>query len=600
MIRLKTSVMLGAMLWLAGCGGGDTLPLVPVAGTCDRPPDPFWNQLSPLCGNRAQLDAVWSGAGDACVVGTAGLVLRKQGNRPFRLENPGTDAPLFGVTMIPDGTIIAVGAAGTVAERGTGGWATSQVTGAGSLQTIISEGGLAYAVGSAGTVIARDDQGHWRDLDFPGTADLTGVAVRQDTLAVSGSGGALWLLADSRWIDLSVGPWQDQAVHSVTWLDDGRFLAIADEFYLGSPDGWEIPELADWYFLGTGRRVKNAAGHLWVTTDHEVVRINPAGESWTWDYFFSGNNPALAVLDREQFLLTSSEGNITWYRAGERTTDPAGLDQFELFRLGDGTVGARTDDGLLVPGTLGLETVLEFDGQINETMGRPTALAGRSLDELFLARIGQLWRLSGGQLELVADLGDGDFIYDMILDTAGNLHLGSREGLFRWNGAQVERTLEFADNFSGAQFSRTRWGSLVANVGYYIWYLGEAGWVPLDRQPLVVVGEPSPGDLLFINRDDFQLRRPGVGLVDEGSFDPAPVCPGLGYGGGVDSLLGLYVFSSAHSLVFRLNGNPQLGNWDLVAGPLDGEILALEILADGTMLAKAHNNTEALLIHVPR
>lgn len=603
MSRLKKSWVLVTALWLSGCGGGDTLPLVPAAGTCDRPVDPFWSQLSPLCGSRAQLDAVWSADGKVCVVGTSGLVLLKQGDHPFLRENPGTTAHLFSVAVTDDEIMVAVGDQGTVCERTAVSWTSRQVAGADALRTVITTGSQAYAVGDQGAVTARDAQGVWRLLDFPGNTDLTGVAVRGDTLAVSGAGGAFWLLTDDQWIDLSEGPWLDHEVHSVFWLEDGRFLAVADRYYLKSPEGWEIAQFGGDYSPGTGLRARYAAERLWVTSTYELIKVNPTVEPWPWDHLVSGDGLAVGARDSDQALISSTEGDLIWYRSGDRTWDPAGLNNFDLFRLDDGTVGVRTDEQLLVPGPLGLEPVLNYSDLIEPTMGWPRAIAGRTLDDLYLAHNSEVWHLYGEQLERVTSFPTGDYVDDLILDSEGGLHLSTRGGLYLWDGTQLEQTLEIHDNHTGPEFSKTRQGTLVANLSYYIWYLGEGGWVSLDRQPLVTVGEPQGGDLLFFYDaplDIFQVRRQGVGVMAEGLFDPAPVCEGLDFRGGVDSPYGVYIFSSDPSLVFRLEGDPLLGNWDLVAGPLEDNISDLEVMADGSLLAKTYNNPDGLYIHVPR
>ena len=49
----------------------------------------------------------------------------------------------------------------------------------------------------------------------------------------------------------------------------------------------------------------------------------------------------------------------------------------------------------------------------------------------------------------------------------------------------------------------------------------------------------------------------------------------------------------------RLVGDPILGNWDHVAGPIETGIEELEVMADGSLLAKVNGDPDALMIHPP-
>ena len=591
MVVLLSLVLL--LLCGSGCGEGDTLPLVPVAGICDRPPDPHWRTLSPLCDAQTQKDAVWTADGKVCVVGARGLVLLKQDGLPFLREKSGTANDLNSVTADPSGTIIAVGSAGTVAERGNSAWTSRQVTGVGDLRTVVFAGQRAWAVGDGGSVITRDPQGQWSIIDTPTEADLTGVAVKGDTLVVSGAGGALLLRAGGQWTDLSAGPWLDATVHSVVWLDHGPLVAAADMFYVSDQGGWSLSPLGQEPWFGTGRQVKYMADRLWVIRDNNVVKIDPLTEEWSWESrYFNFVQGSIGVRDSSRAILVSSQGPISWYEEGlDLKQDLAGMSEFYFFHFLDGTVGVYNHNGLIVMGSLGLTYVQEYEADLQEAIHLPRCLAGRSLDDYFLAYGHDIYHLRNGEANLAIRMED-ESVRDMVLDAQGRLHISTNAGIFCWDGTDLELTLAVPENSNWPRLAQTILGTPVARASQITWYLAVAGWVPLEGLSPFVTSETAPGDLLFLQQGtppSYQIRRVGQGLLAEGSLDPAPGCGNLGFEGGVDDLRGVYIFSRFPSLVFRLEGDPILGNWNLVAGPLESEIDELKIMPDGSLLVRTNN-----------
>jgi len=231
------------LLMITGCGGGDTLPLYPAENACDRPPDPHWQTLSPLAGQRIPLAGVWTEQDQVCVVGTEGLVLFKSGDEPFALERPATEANLSSVVTLSDGIILAAGSGGTITQREPGPnarWQNVPSPTTEDLNRMAVSGTQAWAVGQAGTVLQRLETGSWTSTDFPAAANLTGVAIKGDTLAVCGDQGQLWLRAGEQWLDRSDGPWLDADLHSVIWLEDGHLVVLGQEFYLQGEQGWQL------------------------------------------------------------------------------------------------------------------------------------------------------------------------------------------------------------------------------------------------------------------------------------------------------------------------------------------------------------------------
>jgi len=589
------------MLGGAGCGDGEVIPLQPPGGICDRPPDPHWRILSPLGHDRTPAAGVWTGEDAVCVVGSRGLVLYKEAGTLFRREDPGTVRDLKDVAALPDGSLVAVGEAGTVAERKAGRWTVRQLPGtAGDLNRVMAVGDEAWAVGDGGVVVRRGGAGSWQTVTAPTDVRLTGMAARGDTLAVSGDEGVLLLRIRDSWLDLSPGPWSGTSVGEVAWLADGRLVAMADSFYVRGSDGWSVKDMGSFYWWHGCHPARQVGGMIWVFGRGGVVKVDPGGEEWTFDGVTYDDLDCVAARDSTQALVAGDGGMLRWYEYGrERIQDPAGLQNFNFFRFADGTAGIFTRTGLVVNGPRGLDYLLIFPPEVQNVFGYSSSLAGRSPGDFYLAGYNIVLHVRDGRAEEVSPLA-GLRPRSLALDARGDLHLATNERFLRWDGTELTTTLVLPEDFGRVKLSGTAGETLVAQGGGKTWYYSDSAWVPLDDLGAIVTGESPSGDLFFLLSSmplEFKVWRPGVGLMAEGIFNPFPACGTLGLGGGCDDAHGLHIFTDFPSLVFRQEDGPAPGDWNLVAGPLEGEISELMVLPDASLLARIR--FDGTLFHYP-
>lgn len=110
-------------------------------------------------------DAIWKvfgrGAGDVCMVGTNGTVLRYDGSA-ITAEDAGASVSLFTVHGNAD-RLIAVGGfgVGALLENDGTGWVDASPEGAPQLIGVTASADQAYAVGVDGVVYRRGDDGVW-------------------------------------------------------------------------------------------------------------------------------------------------------------------------------------------------------------------------------------------------------------------------------------------------------------------------------------------------------------------------------------------------------------------------------------------------------
>lgn len=605
-MRLWPVGTLVAILLLAGCGGGDTLPLQPANGTCDRPPDPRWRLLAPLRGDQQYCDAVWQDQETVWVVGTGGLALVKRGDGPFRPEETGTTGNLEAVAALADGVVAAVGQDGIVAEHAAGRWTVHQVAGTGTLRRAAALGDLVWAVGDSGAVVQRDAAGAWTRLDFPGTGDLDDVAAKADTVAVCGTGGALWLGTPDGWLNLSTGPWLTDDLHSVVWLADGR-LAVGGRLglFVRGPSGWAAPLFAEDpgqdYFV----RLEAAGRQLWYFGSRDLLVVDTGDPVWTFDRIFYSYYRTVAVRDETSALLVTST-SLRWYADGVLgPPDPAGYDGDDLFALADGTTGCFDSWGLMVPGPAGLRREVLLPADVREALGFIYCVTGQSLDDFYVGDREAVWGISGGVGSPLVEIPSGSYLNSLVQDRDGRLHLsldGPLHGLFTVEGGVLQPLLVQDEGYGGPELSLTRQGTAIAQRYSAVWVFHDAGWDSLAFRAGDFLAEPAPGQLLSLHLgslNGYQIWREGQGLLVEEEFDPMPLCPGLDFRGAADGEAGPFIYTRYPSLVLAPQTERVDGPWDLVAGPMEGEIRDLKVQADGSLLA-ATWNPQALVIYPAR
>ena len=591
--------LLAAAFLLGGCGGGEILPLEPATGTCDRPPDPRWRVLAPLRGQELYRDAVWPDQETVWVVGTGGLALVKRGAGPFRREDTGADGDLAAAFALADGTVGAVGEGGTVAERQGDRWTVRQVAGVGALRRAAAVGQQAWAVGDSGAVVQRDAAGVWTRLDPPAPGDLRGVAATADTVAVCGTGGALWLRTEGGWRDLSAGPWLTDDLHSVVWLADGR-LVVGSRYaiYVRGANGWVVPVYSEAPPSDTPwRRLQVAGGSLWCFGYWNLDVYDTGGPVWTGDRISDNSWGSVAVRDPGTALLVNST-DLGWLADGIlESTDPADYDGDDLFSLADGTCGCFDSWGLLVTGPGGLRRAVTLPDDARAALGGLSAVTGQSLDDFHAAGRYAVWRFAQGVGAPVVEIPSGSSLGSMVQGQDGRLHLsldGDLAGVFTAEGGVLQQELATDSSYSGLELSLTRQGTAVARWNSRAWIFRDAAWDSLAFPARGILAEPVAGELVALETDgyfgrNFRIWREGQGLPAEEWVGPVPLCPDLDFRNGADSSAGLFLYTDYPSLVVAPQTDRLDGPWDLVAGPLDGEIGGLKVMADGSLLATTWN-----------
>ncbi len=605
-------IALGWALWLvwsvplSGCSKGETIPLVGAGNVCDRPADPRWTTLSPLGDLLSPLDGVSTPDSQMCVVGSGGLALWKEGDQLFTRESTGTDRDLNSVALLGDGTLVAVGDAGTLSFRQGGVWQALQLAPGHDFSLVTAgaeQGGSdqAWAVGSGGLVATGGSSPHsWSIEPFPATADLTGAAARHDTLVVSGGGGCLFMRVVDQWHDLSDGPWGDNNVVSVLWPETGPLVALADSFYVLGPDGWRVPAREGYFNDYPLVRGKLGQGFLWYQEPNYLRYVEVDEEPWIFHPFYGSSQIESFIPGQGGDVLVLTIGGELLWQDREfypRYEDPAGRMYLNLFQLADGTSGTWDDKGLLVPSQGRLVRALALSGEDHPRFGYTNLVVGHSLrDFYYIVGDDVLHYLDGVSTEVV-DLDSS--IRSAMLDGQGNLHLSDNFGLWRWDGTATTHLLPIDDDHRIFLFQKTAQGTLVAQCRGDVRYLDEAGWAPLPVPELFLAAEDTPGDLalhIWTGEMRTMLWRKGVGPLREWDFSPFDACPDLDFDGGWDSPLGLHIFSREPGLVLRQVGDPLDRNWDLVAGATSYQIMSIVVLPDGALLARC-DSPEALLYY---
>ena len=600
----RLSLLPLALLWLQGCGQGDTIPLVGAGNVCDRPEDPRWHTLSPLGGLLVPQDGVALSDSLVCLVGRGGLALWKEGGQLFERERVGTDRNLNCAAATAAGEVLAVGDDGVLARRSLGGlWQVRRLAPGRAFSRVSAGAEACWAVGAEGLVATGTaDPASWEVLGFPESADLTGVAARRDTVVVCGREGCLYQRRGEQWQDLSDGPWGDHDIKDVWWPEDGRLLVLADSLYLRVEAGWQVPRTSnESLYAANIVRAKAGQRYLWVQTEDRIIRVDRSQDPWLLTgYYFFDKVISFVPAGPGRLLILQSQGQLIWRTDTSTTYDPAGHADLELFQLADGTTGAWDELGLLVVQDGRLVRALSLDSGDHPRFWYCRAMKGQSLDDFYYLTSGMLIHCRNGVSTEVVDLDIP--LRDMGLDEAGHIHLSATNGLYRWDGNEATLLLPKAPDDPHYELQVTAAGTLVAFNSLEARYLTGEGWAPMAVRYTFLACEVNPGDLVLFRsagEDVGTLWRKSVGLLREWDYQPFAACPELRFRGGWDSPHGLHVFSSEPGLVLRQVGDPRDRNWDLVAGATSYEIDSIIVLPDGAVLADC-TDPEALLYYPSR
>lgn len=337
------------LLWAAllAAGGCSVTEDVLVVGPGPSPwlePDAGWTVDHPVSGAEQPLAAHLGENGEAWIVGTGGLLLHDAGNGWIREQCDGVHASLAAVVE-GGGTVYAAGAGGVILRREPRRWAR-EASGTGeSLRALVAgPDGAVWCAGSGGVLLRRSPSG-WEKVPVPeaGGADLTGLAVLDDTLVVSSAAGAVLGYAGGAWRRL--GDFAPYGVQQVVSVPGGLF-ACADSLRRYAGGRWGRVRSG-------GEALMAAAGDrfLYATTSGGVYSLDlslPAA-SGSLVAVLADPVTALAVDALGRGVAASSLGEIASRRRDVWEKDPGGLQRSgRLISLLDGSCMLLVESRILI------------------------------------------------------------------------------------------------------------------------------------------------------------------------------------------------------------------------------------------------------------
>ncbi len=593
-------VLLAIAVMLPGCSEGEYIPLLAPGGNRDWPADPRWHSLSVSLGDPYFMDGVWNtealSEGPTIVLVTLGTEALEYADGQWTVRTNGLAAGMLSVVQVGADEFVAVGAAGAASRRKGNTWRTEETGTDNSLGVVVAADGVVWAAGWQGTV-RRWENGVWSGLPTAGDDDLVGIAVLHDSLFVAARGGGIRVWDGLTWGVLPDGPWGTSAVQGVAAA--GRLYAAAGSLYVREPAGWRT--ITDTDLHGPyAVDMKVTGGLLWYEFYGNWRNIDTVGAPWQpqlGEFLGSG---VLAPRADGDYLVASWGPTFTWVEEGVARRDPAGLlDGIGIVPLSTGGLLNLTDIGVILREATSQTLVLAMAQipLIDEFGFR--AGYGHNPDDYYLAGYRCLYHCVGGQATLLGTWDEERRFNSLAIGADNVLYGGDDDGVWRWQGTSWQRVLPLLAAEAGRHdvwsLGNGNLGALDQDGQYYRTLEGQ--WSSLGytkRNTLLLAG--SDGTLFTVgpmnSTDDFPggnaLRvfddRAGV-FQDLWQQGMGPLVD-LDIEGGTSRDGEVLIWTRDPVMVFTLSGPPTLADWQVVAGPLDANIVRVERLPDGNLLAQ--------------
>ncbi|WP_441288544.1 WD40/YVTN/BNR-like repeat-containing protein [Sorangium sp. KYC3313] len=257
--------------------------------------------------------------------------------------------------------IVLAGSEGHVLRSEDGGqrWKRAQTPTRQDLSALTGTGAALIAAGHCGTLLSsRDDGQRWSDVGCGATADLRGVALRDDGEAIAVGLGGTVLRSGDHGQTWGAGPSPGDLCLEAAAVDaEGRFLALALEGQLATLQGatWTRHKVP-----GRSPRALCARGGLVIVGDGDghAHASRDGGASWESHSTGTGRSIKALWLGAAGVVIASGESGIlavsedegrTWRRTALRSDQHRcaawGDDQGAIWCVGDGPAARSLDGG---------------------------------------------------------------------------------------------------------------------------------------------------------------------------------------------------------------------------------------------------------------
>ena len=598
------------LLMASGCSEGENIPLSPPLATCERPLDSGWYALNNICENRIPRDSIWLENHDAVTVGDGGLLLETDAVGGWASPNLAISDDLNAISANAHGDLVAAGSNGLVLVRTQGSWAKVTTLENTNWNDVRANGQEMWLAGDNGALAVGTPGQSWRKVEFPDESDLLSVCAFGDSVYVGGRGGLLSVLVDNQWHNMAPSQWGDADISTMVRFPDGRLVAWADSLMIRELDGWRNPFNEYWSLDATGR-LKYRDGSLYLpSSDHSYLRIGPDTFSeYIYSYSSSGSLSGGTPGPDGQILMNSDTGAFDWGSPIEeeefkREFDPSGpLPMTDLRRLDDGTVLSPIRYALWQITNRGLEPVKGFSQELADDFFASTPLAGRSLEDFYVVQGYKLKHVVNRQVVWEDDMpGENYSVIDLKINPQGLVFVVRSRTTLTWDGNQWTVIYDNPEQSTSDPTFMTQNGTFAQRSGSFLFYYSDQGMIPVEyNHSIVSVTEREPGFLEILEGSDnpnYTWWEKGTGASGALFLDPVPGCSGVGLRASCDGPDGVYLATYDHSMVLSLPDDVELGNWGLVAGPSEYEILQLEVLPDGTLVT-INRNIKYLMAYRP-
>lgn len=598
----RLTLLWAALLATGGCSVTEDVLVVGPGPSPWLEPDAGWTVEHPVSGAEQPLAAHLGENGEAWIVGTGGLLLHDAGNGWIRERCDGVHASLAAVVEA-GGDVYAAGAGGVIVRRGPHRWAR-ETSGTGESLRALAAGpdGAVWAAGSGGVLLRRSFSG-WEKVPIPeaGGADLTGLAVLDDTLVVSSAAGAVLGYAGGAWRRL--GGFAPYGVQQIVGVPGGLF-ACADSLRRYAGGRWGRA-------ASGGAALMAAAGDrfLYATTSGGVYCLDPSLPAAPGSLVAVLADPvtALAVDALGRGVAASSLGEIARRRQDVWEKDAGGLQRSgRLVSLLDGSCLLLAQSRILVRREDGWVAIEPPAGD----SWRPSQVSadGRSASDFYLLRHSGTrvlhWKggweeiappglldpmdvMMGAPVSFFVDA-DGDvwFAGRFQIENTGDLSVYAWDlwrragGVWRrepppqpggnWRLQRAPSGQVFACNYERAYVRKGEsWQSVPG--------------ISLDSQGLLRLAGREPAPLVAVRLEDWLVRL-SLNASDASwrSFgDDLPDLPiAL-----AESRAGIFLMTREHSSILRLARSRSAGwSWEAAAGPAPEWLDGLHADSDGSLI----------------
>jgi photosystem II stability/assembly factor-like uncharacterized protein len=242
-----------------------------------RPASPYTRLDPPVAGDLA---GVWSSGASLYVVGAAGTILRLDDPRAgFTAEASGTSSDLAAIAGEASGSLVAVGAHGTILERApkSDRWVAAPSPAQDDLFGVVIDDDGTVAIGANGRVVRKSAAG-WAKDTVASHAELRAVARDGSGYLAVGRGGAIATCAAPG------APWTVVTSHTgrdlfAVAVADGVAYAFGDDGIIlrrSRDDGWTVD---DGHTDAPLRAATHGSGTLFALgSDGTVLRLD--GGRW--------------------------------------------------------------------------------------------------------------------------------------------------------------------------------------------------------------------------------------------------------------------------------------------------------------------------------